>query len=144
MLYHTLKYGICPDELVRVLGLAMDKHRHTLLAVPRDIRNLNAPLEKLLGAMTAKQLLNEHEVTVLRHGGERTIHLVSLCGCSSFQTGSIVLPWLPPDNVVKARDRYPNADTYFIPGDGPGAPYRALGRDELSRYLATYPNSKAI
>lgn len=144
MLHHTLKHGICPGELARILGLAIDKHRHILLAVPGDMRNLNVPVEKLLGALGAKQLFNERETTVLRRGVEKTVHLASLCGCSSFQTGSIVLPWLPPDNVAKALDRYPSADTYFIPSDGPGAPYRAPGRDELSRYLATYPNSKAI
>lgn len=144
MLYHSLTYGICPDELVRVLGLAMARHHDTLLAVPGDMRNLDAPLVKLLGATSATQLFNEREATVLMKGSEKAIYLISLCSCSSFRTGSIVLPWLPPDNVAKARSRYPSADTYFIPSDGPGAPYRAPGRDELSRYLAIYPQSTAI
>ncbi|WP_147177603.1 hypothetical protein [Pseudomonas sp. AG1028] len=144
MMHHTLKHGSCRQEFSRVLGLAMSKHDDIML-VPGNITGLRDHLEKLLGSAFAKRLLDERQATLsLPNGAKKTIHLASLSGCYGFEDGAIVLPWVPLQTVSLAEQKHPRSDKFYIPNDGPGTPHRAPGRDELSRYLSSYPRSKAV
>lgn len=145
MMYHTVKHGFYPDEFARVLRVAMNKNDHTLVAVPGNIDSLTAPIERLLGAAVAKRLLEEREAIVALPGAPvKKLYLASINGCTSFQKGSVVLPWTPLDTVSKAAAKHPSSDTFFIANDGPGTPYRQPGKDELTRYKTSYPKSTAV
>ena len=144
MMHHTLKYGACLQEFSRVLDLAMKKHDEVML-VPGIISSLNEHIEKLLGPVFARRLFDERQATLtLPSGKKKTIHLASLSGCYGFEDGAIVLPWVSLQTVSLAEEKHPRSDKFYIPNDGPGAPHRAPGRDELSRFLTSYPRSRAV
>lgn len=144
MMHHTLKHGTCLQEFSRVLELAMEKHDEIML-VSGVLSSLSEHIEKLLGPAFARRLFNERQATLTLPGGARkTIHLASLRGCYGFEDGAIVLPWVCLQTVSLAAQKHPRSDKFYIPNDGPGTAHRAPGRDELSRYLTSYPRSRAV
>ncbi|MDH0334636.1 hypothetical protein [Metapseudomonas otitidis] len=142
MKYHSTNPSDRPQELLRAIQLATSLAEHVLLVSPSTIDGLNDQLGKALPEEFAKKLFKHRQVVIPFSDTHKcTYYLSTTSTKSAFSSGVVVLPWASLHTVDWAVRTFSSSHTIFIPNEDPNSSIRGEGKDELTQYQLSYPES---
>lgn len=139
MQFHSTEHLERRNEFARVLAIAAQGTSQLLIVSPDRIDSLEDFLKAFFGDALAKELRKNKSIQINDH---LTVFLEAKKQDSGFKRGHVFLPWASMNTVEQAMKDGRAISTFYIPHSGPNSGPGTV--DELKKYLARYPGSKAV